>query len=80
MRLLIFDAAKILSVFLIVLHHLPIGINERLGLYNVFIPVIGYPSIGSVGVIVFVITSGALLENKYGAGHTVYHGSIINDS
>lgn len=68
MRLLIFDAAKIISVFLIVLHHLPIGINERLGLYNVFIPVIGYPSIGSVGLIVFVITSGALLENKYGAG------------
>jgi peptidoglycan/LPS O-acetylase OafA/YrhL len=67
-RLLFFDLLKILGIALVIIWHIW---GSILKIYDLTIPIIGGIGMGRIGVILFLITCGALSELSYKKGDAI---------
>lgn len=64
-RLHFFDITKVIAILLIVIHHIPDPFIYKYNIQSSVLPVIGNITLGSIGLIIFLFTSGALLYYNY---------------
>jgi len=64
-RICIFDAMKVLAIVMVVIHHIPLKFTPPFD-FTVHISYVGSYGIGMIGVVIFFLVSGCVLEIAYG--------------